>query len=60
MEEFKLLKNISGPADVKKLKKEELPQLADEIRQVLINNRFKKRRAPCLKFGRGGAFNRPS
>jgi 1-deoxy-D-xylulose-5-phosphate synthase len=37
MEEFKLLKNISGPADVKKLKKEELPQLADEIRQVLIN-----------------------
>lgn len=37
MEESKLLKNISGPADVKKLKKEELPQLADEIRQVLIN-----------------------
>lgn len=37
MENYELLSGIKGPLDVKKLKNEDLPKLAEEIRHVLID-----------------------
>ena len=39
--EYKLLKNIQGPADVKKLSNDELIELAAEVREALFNRTTK-------------------
>ena len=41
MNDYKLLSNIKGPDDVKKLSQDELKELAVEVREALFNRTTK-------------------
>ena len=50
MDDYKYLSNIQSPDDVKKLNKDELNILADEIRKN-YNDCFQNRRSSCINLG---------